>query len=308
LLLIFVQYLFKGYLFVKTSQEIEEDVEHIINDIDTLTDSETTTASGSIKLEIVGDTSHLFVDEDFQKREIILLHNGTSNDTIADNLMLPKKTQQSSSSQTTNCAYSPTNQLNNNVKLVNGSHLTKILSDSTPLECFLVLFFVPWCPYSTRLAPIYNALPKAFLNLEILALDVSKSVGYNTKFGTSAVPMLLLFQNKNVLAKFNYTEKNLTDFIEFVSLKTGFKGNKSIAIDEEDFLGPVPTLTQKHFDYYLYISWTFLIFVVIDLTIRKTKLKVFLIRRLRRLAIWIRGFDQPIRFQAIENGVHFHND
>lgn len=109
----------------------------------------------------------------------------------------------------------------NEVKLVNGSYLTRILSDSGQHECFLVLFYVPWCPFSTRLAPIYNAIPKAFLSLDVLAFDVSKSIGYNTKFGTSAVPIVLLFQHKNVIAKFNYTDKNLTDFIEFVSIKSG---------------------------------------------------------------------------------------
>lgn len=169
-------------------------------------------SSNPIKLEIVGDTSHLFVDEDFQKREVIILHNGTSNESLSE--------KQSTSPNCVNSSNS-TNRIRNEVNLVNGSYLTRILSDSAPLVCFLVLFYVPWCPFSARLAPIYNALPKAFLNLDVLAFDVSKSVGYNTKYGTSAVPIVLLFQNKNVLSKFNYTEKNLTEFIELVSLKTG---------------------------------------------------------------------------------------
>ena len=33
--------------------------------------------------------------------------------------------------------------------------------------------------------------------------------------------MILLFQNKNVLAKFNYTHKNLSDYVDFLRIKTG---------------------------------------------------------------------------------------
>lgn len=65
----------------------------------------------------------------------------------------------------------------NSVKLVNGSRLTQTLAEAELNECFLVLFYVTWCPFSAKLAPIFNALPKAFPNLDILAFDVSKSVG-----------------------------------------------------------------------------------------------------------------------------------
>ena len=50
-----------------------------------------------------------------------------------------------------------------------------------------------------------------------MEVNLSFLLSYNTKFGTSAVPMIILFQNKNVLAKFNYTKKNLSDYIEFVA-------------------------------------------------------------------------------------------
>lgn len=230
--------LYLSYIYYKEPQSEsakhleDEDFEHILSDAVSLDNFETSSSigDGPVKLNIVGDTSHLFADEDFQKREVILLHNGTSASTDEPitspepSLVDSKKPQQSPpSTTTTNCANSnlTTDRPDNAVKLVNGSYLTRLLSDSAPLECFLVLFYVPWCPFSARLAPIYNALPKAFANLDILAFDVSKSIGYNTKFGTSAVPIVLLFQHKNVLAKFNYTEKNLTEFIEFVSLKSG---------------------------------------------------------------------------------------
>ena len=66
----------------------------------------------------------------------------------------------------------------NTVHLVNGSKLTMYMSVSKPSDCFFVLFFVPWCPFSIKLAPIFNALPRAFDRFDILAFDISKSVGY----------------------------------------------------------------------------------------------------------------------------------
>lgn len=200
------------------SQILEEDIEHVIGDgisgdIDPL---------GSVYHAEVEDKEKVAADESTNTEN---LRATTAHQTTTTTSTLSSTTTQSTPP---NCVVSAKlNQtdkiIKNEVKLVNGSHLTRTLSDSASLECFLVLFYVPWCPFSARLAPLFNALPKAFPNLDILAFDVSKSVGYNTKFGTSAVPMVLLFQHKNVLAKFNYTEKNLTEFIEFVSLKTGLR-------------------------------------------------------------------------------------
>lgn len=76
-------------------------------------------------------------------------------------------------------------------------------------------------------------------------------------------------------------------------------------------MGPVPTIAEKRFDYSLLISWLFLVFVSIDMAIRKTRLRIFIIRWLRRLGMWIRGIhvyrpnllelNEPDRLQAIEN-------
>jgi len=179
--------------------------------------------TGPVNLEIIGDTSHLFKEEDFEKKEAILL--SINHDYINNNFSRPSSAKKT-------CTYSSANQdrLKNSVKLVNGSELTKYLSDSDETECFLVLFYVPWCPFSARLAPIYNALPRAFLSMSILAFDVSNSVGYNTKFGTSAVPMVILFQHKNVLARMNCTGKTLPDYIEFVGNMTSKSFNFNFLI------------------------------------------------------------------------------
>jgi hypothetical protein len=195
-------------------------------------------ANGPVQLEIIGDTTHLFKDEDFEKKEALLL--GHDHDTNSS-LVRTTPGKKACTPVTTD-----SDRLDNSVRLVNGSELTKYMSNSDETECFLVLFYVPWCPFSARLAPFYNALPRAFLTMSVLAFDVSNSVGYNTKFGTSAVPMVILFQHKSVLAKMNYTGKSLPEYIEFVanltsktffyfpgtrlSLRSEFYGFKSVDI------------------------------------------------------------------------------
>jgi thiol-disulfide isomerase/thioredoxin len=269
---------------------------------------------GLVKFDIVGDTSHLFADEDFEKKEVYLLH---------ENKLDPETTESQEQQQTENLNAPPLpndsvssgskqpdpdcngwnittfDRSTNVVFLINGSTLTHLMAGSDPNECFTVMFYVPWCPYSAELAPIYNALPRAFLNMDFYAFDVSKSIGYNTKFGTSAVPMIIVFKQKQILGKFNYTDKHLDDFIEFVSNKTGYPENKTIIIEYYDYQGPVPTEPTQTYDYYLLVSWCFLLFVLFDCLLRKTKFISFTLSLINKLLDFvlnrneILGLPQP---------------
>lgn len=59
------------------------------------------------------------------------------------------------------------------VMIFNSSELLVHLGprNSTSSRCTVVLFFAPWCTFSARLAPHYNALARAFSNLDIVAID-----------------------------------------------------------------------------------------------------------------------------------------
>lgn len=159
-----------------------------------------------VRIEIVGDTSHLFKPEDFEKEDSKLLHidNESSNLKLEVDyvrLMLNQTNAKideeeainsndsikTNSSKTTDgekgkviieCNLKIFENNENKVKLVNGTSLTLMLSESKLNDCLIVMFYVPWCPFSARLAPYYNALPRAFNQLDILAFDVSKSTGY----------------------------------------------------------------------------------------------------------------------------------
>jgi hypothetical protein len=204
------QYLFVGCsliffcFLINEAKSNREDVDHFIEDeVPINKDSK----DGPVKIEIVGDTNHLFADEDFEKKEVVLLHDNVDSDenvsknnqsieldpiilaaslndsatinSTNNNKTLVKKKNTSSNPHQPDCLNSNLTILreNNTVQFVNGSRLTRLLSESENTKCFLVLFYVPWCPFSTRLAPIYNALPRAFANLNILAFDISRSIG-----------------------------------------------------------------------------------------------------------------------------------
>ena len=142
---------------------------------------------GNVKVEVVGDTSHLFEPEDFQKVEVKPLKDSESitKSTEVDEIQNKNQdnfTNSSDKSKTTiDCNLKNlenyTDLYENKVLLVNGTTLTRMLAESKVNDCFIVMFYVPWCPFSAHLASYYNALPRAFNQLDILAFDVSKSTG-----------------------------------------------------------------------------------------------------------------------------------
>ena len=91
------------------------------------------------------------------------------------------------------------------------------------------------------------------------------------------MPIILLFQNRNVIAKFNYTSKVLADYLDFVEKNTGLEGDKSVTISDADLVGPVPTVPVKGFDYFLFFSWVFLIVFSADMLVRPTHLQSHLV-------------------------------
>ena len=60
------------------------------------------------------------------------------------------------------------------VKVVNSTVLLELLSfdkNRTVADCVLVMFYAPWCPFCAATAPHYNAIARAFPQLEVLAVD-----------------------------------------------------------------------------------------------------------------------------------------
>ncbi|CAG5123023.1 unnamed protein product, partial [Candidula unifasciata] len=108
------------------------------------------------------------------------------------------------------------------VKIVNSTELLEILNLSKNQKvspCVLVMFYAPWCHFCAKAAPHYNVLARAFPQLDVLAVDTSHFSYLNARFGTVAVPNLMLFHARSAV-RFNHTARVLDNFIQFVTNNT----------------------------------------------------------------------------------------
>ncbi|XP_069508677.1 thioredoxin domain-containing protein 15 [Ambystoma mexicanum] len=135
-------------------------------------------------------------------------------------------------------------------------------------ECTLVLFYTPWCHFSAGLAPHFNCLPRAFPTIHFLALDASQHSSLSTRFGTVAVPNILLFQGAKPMARFNHTERTLETLKAFIFNQSGIEANKDVVITAEDQEGPLPSTPSKGIDWLLVFSLLFVGSFIMYATLR----------------------------------------
>ncbi|XP_029439199.1 thioredoxin domain-containing protein 15-like isoform X1 [Rhinatrema bivittatum] len=140
-------------------------------------------------------------------------------------------------------------------------------------ECTLVLFFTPWCRFSAGLAPHFNSLPRAFPALHFLALDASQHSSLSTRFGTVAVPNILLFQGAKPMARFNHTDRTLETLKAFIFNQSGIEAKNDVVVTEEDHEGPLPSTPLKGIDWLLVFSLLFLAAFVMYATIRTESIR-----------------------------------
>ncbi|KAM6116180.1 thioredoxin domain-containing protein 15 [Pterocles gutturalis] len=140
-------------------------------------------------------------------------------------------------------------------------------------DCTLVLFYTPWCRFSANLAPHFNSLPRAFPTLRFLALDASQHSSLSTRFGTVAVPNILLFQGAKPMARFNHTDRTLETLKDFIFNQTGIEAKSDVVVTEEDWEGPLPSVLTKGIDWLLLFSLLFLASFVMYATIRTESIR-----------------------------------
>ncbi|NXV11278.1 TXD15 protein, partial [Cepphus grylle] len=140
-------------------------------------------------------------------------------------------------------------------------------------DCTLVLFYTPWCRFSASLAPHFNSLPRAFPTLRFLALDASQHSSLSTRFGTVAVPNILLFQGAKPMARFNHTDRTLETLKDFIFNQTGIEAKSDVAVTEADWEGPLPSVLTKGIDWLLLFSLLFLATFVMYATVRTESIR-----------------------------------
>uniref|UniRef100_A0A8B9KI54 Thioredoxin domain containing 15 n=1 Tax=Astyanax mexicanus TaxID=7994 RepID=A0A8B9KI54_ASTMX len=145
------------------------------------------------------------------------------------------------------------------VQVLNASQDLMEFLNANGTECTLVLFFTTWCQFSANLAPHFNALPRVFPSMHFLALDASQHSSLSTRFGTVAVPNILLFQGAKPMARFNHTDRTLDTLTSFITNQTGFEAVPGQVVGEEDQAGPLPSVPVKSIDWLFVFSILFIL-------------------------------------------------
>lgn len=161
--------------------------------------------------------------------------------------------------------YDPNEEEEPTVEIVNASQLVKLLhvnpeitSRDMEADCLLVFFYARACPFSAKAAPHFNALARAYPNVKMVALDALKYGGTNTVYGIVGVPTLKVFHNGRPYGKFNGTDYNIQSFSKFLHAVTG-KSALSLLVTSKDFQGPISSVVETETDYFLVLSWLFII-------------------------------------------------
>lgn len=144
------------------------------------------------------------------------------------------------------------------VQVLNASQDLMEFLNANSTECSVVLFFTAWCQFSASLAPHFNALPRVFPSMHFLALDASQHSSLSTRFGTVAVPNILLFQGAKPMARFNHTDRTLETLASFITNQTGFDAASDRNVMDADRLGPLPSVPVKSIDWLLVFSVLFI--------------------------------------------------
>ncbi|KAF5290594.1 hypothetical protein FQR65_LT11546 [Abscondita terminalis] len=155
------------------------------------------------------------------------------------------------------------------VHLVNDTELIKFLlpnpnitSKETPANCIVILFYSKYCPFSSMAAPHFNALPRAFPTLKMVAINAMWYHIFNAQNGVVGVPSVLLFHNGKPVAKFNESEYTLELFSKFITKHTGISPEEKSYVTSADFSGPVSSIPTKEDDMLLLLSWVFILVCV----------------------------------------------
>ncbi|KAM4619910.1 thioredoxin domain-containing protein 15 [Polymixia lowei] len=144
------------------------------------------------------------------------------------------------------------------VLVLNASQDLMEFLNANSTECSVVLFFTTWCQFSAHLAPHFNALPRVFPSMHFLALDASQHSSLSTRFGTVAVPNILLFQGVKPMARFNHTDRTLETLTSFIANQTGFEASPDRNVTDADRSGPLPSVPVKSIDWLLVFSVLFI--------------------------------------------------
>lgn len=197
--------------------------------------------------------------------EIVTDNTNTSQPSINEPLA---NVTTANNSKIVNCStLVPLNQTDISVEVVNSSRLGYVLKSDPEVTnrresgvCSLVLFYARSCQFSTLAAPHFNVLPRIFPQIKMVAFNAISEQRYNTMYGITGVPSLVLFHNGKPIAKYNGSDYSLYEFTKFVIRHTDLTPNEKVEISVTDFVKPVPGYGNRDYDYSLWLAWFVMIF------------------------------------------------
>ncbi|KAH0629787.1 hypothetical protein JD844_012155 [Phrynosoma platyrhinos] len=111
-------------------------------------------------------------------------------------------------------------------------------------------------------------------NFTLQILNISQVPFYlSTRFGTVAVPNILLFQGAKPMARFNHTDRTLETLKTFIFNQTGIEPKTDVIVTEEDQAGPLPSTLSRGVDWLLLFSLLFLISFIMYATVRTESIR-----------------------------------
>ena len=130
--------------------------------------------------------------------------------------------------------------------------------------CGLLLFYSPHCEFCTKLAPLYNALGRAYPDLAVMAVNVEQAMRMAAGYGVVGIPTVFFFYSGRPVSKFNQS-RDLASFQKFIQDLTGYlpSGGAELNITEADMDGPITTQVIESPDYYLIFSVVFLVTYIV---------------------------------------------
>ncbi|VVC31834.1 Hypothetical protein CINCED_3A000436 [Cinara cedri] len=196
--------------------------------------------------------------------ELVLDSGNTSAPFIAE---LANVTA-ANNSRIVNCTnFVPLNQTEISVEIVNSTRLSYVLKTDPEVTnrrmagiCSLVLFYAKSCQFSILAAPHFNILPRIFPQIKMVAFNAISEQRYNTMYGITGVPSLVLFHNGKPIAKYNGSDYTLYEFTKFVIRHTDLSPNEKVEISVTDFVKPIPGFGELDNDYSLWLAWFVIIF------------------------------------------------
>jgi len=130
--------------------------------------------------------------------------------------------------------------------------------------CGLLLFYSPHCEFCTKLAPMYNALGRAYPDLAVMAVNVEQAMRMAAGYGVVGIPTVFFFYSGRPVSKFNQS-RDLASFQKFIQDLTGYSPSDGgeLNITEADMNGPITTQVIESRDYYLIFSVVFLVTYIV---------------------------------------------